>query len=402
MGQAAGSHAAQLEERFFRQKVKLGQGSFGTVWRAVDRQTGDTVAIKQVDKAAMLHRGMPTQQVQQEIDLMQVCKHRNIIQLLATYEDNTSIFLALEYCDGGDFGDKLRELGLAVSEREVADWVRQMCHAVGVLHERSICHRDVKPDNFMVHQRTTLKLADLGLATVIRKGLLQGACGTPAFNAPEQHPSSAGGYSFPVDMWAVGVSMYMVMFGGKHPFLDERQNFSEKLMLQAKLDFRDRSSATGFLGLEGLGVGLRFSEEAQQFCRRLVEADPLHRISAHEAVLTPWLRSSSAPVAPRPAEPRQHPVARVPKSPNLRPSASRGHFEPSPVVPAPSLQCPPRSLSLPRCHCVGETPLAPRLGRVPTPARPGARTPPRTMGAIALNGARAATPAKPPRAPAGR
>eukprot|EP00418_Pyrodinium_bahamense_P045524 CAMPEP_0179201642 /NCGR_PEP_ID=MMETSP0796-20121207/100358_1 /TAXON_ID=73915 /ORGANISM="Pyrodinium bahamense, Strain pbaha01" /LENGTH=345 /DNA_ID=CAMNT_0020906205 /DNA_START=55 /DNA_END=1089 /DNA_ORIENTATION=+ len=298
MGQAAGTRGAQLEERYFRQKVKLGEGSFGTVWRAVDRQSGDTVAIKQLDKASMPRRGVTPQHVKQEIALMQVCRHENILQLLDKFEDEAYMYLALEYCDGGDFGDKIREQGLGLSEREAADWVRQMCQAVCVLHTQGICHRDIKPDNFMVHKRTNLKLADFGLATVIpEKQLLPGACGTPAFNAPEQYwRSVSGGYSFPVDMWAVGVSMYMVMFGGKHPFMDDDQHLDKKALLQGKLDFRDRSSATGFLGFEGVGgMGLRFSEEARQLCRCLVEPDPHRRLPAQQAVCTPWLRSSSAP-----------------------------------------------------------------------------------------------------------
>mmetsp|Transcript_90752 Transcript_90752/g.252431 ORF Transcript_90752/g.252431 Transcript_90752/m.252431 type:complete len:344 (-) Transcript_90752:169-1200(-) len=312
MGQAAGSLGAQLEDRYFRQKVKLGEGSFGTVWRAVDRLSGNTVAVKQLDKASMPHRGVTPQNVEKEISLMRQCRHENIIQLFDTFEDNKSIYLALEYCDGGDFGDKLREQGLSISEREAASWMRQICNAVCVLHTQKICHRDIKPENFMVHGKTVLKLADFGLATTIPTGRsLQVVCGTPAFNAPEQRGAGRRGvgYGLPVDMWAVGVSMYMVMFGGKHPFIDDHRRLDDSLLVAGKLDFRDRSSATGFLGLEGPGgSGLRFSEEARQLCRRMVDPDPDRRILAAEAVYEPWLQlgepprgtTTSAPAGGRP------------------------------------------------------------------------------------------------------
>lgn len=296
MGQAEGTLGAQLEERYFRQKVKLGEGSFGTVWRAVDRQSGEAVAIKQLDKGSMPHRCVTRQDIVQEISIMKIFKHQNIIQLFDTFEDNTCIYLALEYCDGGDFGDKIREQGLSIDERELASWMRQMCDAVCVLHTQRICHRDIKPDNFMVHNRTTLKLSDFGLATFVQQGqLLQAICGTRAFNAPEQHLLSqrSAGYHFPVDMWAVGVSMYMVMFGGKHPFLvDDHEQIDELRLLAGKLDFRDRKSAAGFLGLEGVGgIGLRFSEEARKLCKRMVDPDPVRRITASEAVYIPWLKT---------------------------------------------------------------------------------------------------------------
>lgn len=299
MGQAAGTRGAELEEQYFRQKVKLGEGAFGIVWRAVDRKSGATVAIKQLDKASMPLLGTTRKHIQQEISLMRACKHENITQLLDTFEDDTSIYLALEYCDGGDFGDKIREQGLAVDEQEAAEWIRQMCDAVCALHTRNICHRDIKPDNFMVCDRKILKLSDFGLATVIPEGqLLRGSCGTPAFNAPEQNPLSrwSAGYSLPVDMWAVGVSMYMVMFGGKHPFLDNHQNVDDNLLVAGKLDFGDRTSAAGFLGLDGIaGLGLRFSEDARQLCKRMVDPDPMRRIVARDAIHIPWLGIGKVP-----------------------------------------------------------------------------------------------------------
>merc|ERR550525_942597 len=92
--------------------------------------------------------------------------------------------------------------------------------AIAFLHRKGICHRDVKPDNFMV-AKGTLKLADFGLATFVPPGkLLKDKCGTPAFMAPEIHslPKRSPGYGFPVDVWAAGVTMYMILHQGQHPF----------------------------------------------------------------------------------------------------------------------------------------------------------------------------------------
>jgi serine/threonine protein kinase len=278
----------KLEDRYFLQKVKLGQGSFGTVWRAVDRQNNNVVAIKQLEKAAMPRRGVRQQDIEREINVMQALQHENVTRLLDTFVDQKSIYLALEYCDGGDFGDKVKERGLAVSEGEAADWMRQILSAISALHKQGVCHRDIKPDNFMVHGET-LKLADFGLAVFLTPGrLLTDKCGTPAFMAPEIHrlPRSSRGYNKLCDVWAAGVTMYMLMSGGRHPFLAASQKeLDEKRLLAGILDF---SVAQGFLG--GIGLGeCRFSEFARRLCKRLVEPDVVKRISAEEARADPWI-----------------------------------------------------------------------------------------------------------------
>merc|ERR1719335_1286102 len=109
MGQVAGSEAARLEDRYFRQKVKLGEGSFGVVWRGLDRETGGYVAIKQLEKASLSRRGASRNDIDREICVMRACSHENTLRLYDTFEDHACIYLALEYCDCGDFGDKLRE-----------------------------------------------------------------------------------------------------------------------------------------------------------------------------------------------------------------------------------------------------------------------------------------------------
>lgn len=325
MGQGGSNHAAQLEERYFLQKVKLGQGSFGTVWRAVDRQKNRTVAIKQLDKAKLPRCGVTRLDIEREIKLMQACSHENITELYDTFEDNDNIYLALEYCAGGDFGDKVKERGMAPLETEVAEWMRQMCSAIHAMHRKGICHRDIKPDNFMIHEHGALKLSDFGLAVYVPEGgkkLLTEKCGTPAFMSPEQHrlPKWSVGYSFPADMWAVGVAMYMMMFGGKHPFLTEKGALDDNSLLSGELDFRDKSG--GRLGalFAGFVASLRFSDAARSVCKRLVEPDPNKRLSAEETGNLQWFRSAQETVAVEPCR-RGDETAAVPDATPALPPA---------------------------------------------------------------------------------
>lgn len=310
-----GQQASGLNERYFMQKVRLGHGSFGTVWRAVDRRSGKEVAVKQMDKRDMRRNGLRQEDVEREVAMMRACTHDNIIQLYDSFEDSDSIYLAQEYCAGGDFGDKLRERGLGVREHEAADWIRQMCSAIAALHSKQICHRDIKPDNFLVASGSevagggsrAIKLADFGLAVFLPRGkLLTQKCGTPAFMAPEQHliPRRSRGYSFPVDVWAAGVSMYQVMCGSRHPFLDKNGRLSEQVLLKGALDFRPGAPAE---------AGQRFSEDAEQLCSRMVDIDPTRRIAAREILRSPWLNAGSrdalagAAAAERPPDQRDQP-----------------------------------------------------------------------------------------------
>jgi len=115
MGQAESGAAggnAKVEDRYYKQKIKLGQGSFGTVWRAVDRTNERVVAMKELNKAEMPKRGVTRDDVKREVELMKAVKHENITILYDTFEDREFISLALEYCDGGDFGDKVKERGM--------------------------------------------------------------------------------------------------------------------------------------------------------------------------------------------------------------------------------------------------------------------------------------------------
>lgn len=299
MGQVGGK--AQLDETYFVQKVKLGQGTFGTVWRARHRANGHTVAIKQLDKASLPRRGVSRKDIEREVSMMKACDHINITKLFDTFEDDTSIYLALEYCDGGDFGDKVNEIGLAMTEVMVAEWMQQICAALDHLHAKNICHRDIKPDNFMVADERLLKLADFGLAVYVPPGtLLTDKCGTPAFMAPEQHqmPRLSRGYNFAADMWAAGVSMYMVMFGGKHPFLTSRGGLDEKLLLNGTLDFRDTEHVAA-KGLNFLGLGhiaqLRFSDHCRSFCQNMVVPNQETRLTARAALQSPWLQAARPP-----------------------------------------------------------------------------------------------------------
>jgi len=277
----------RVEDRYFIQKVKLGEGAFGTVWRAIDRQMQEVVAIKQLDKNKMLARRVQREDLEREVCVMTLCMGPNLLRLLNTFEDDINFFMALEYCDGGDFGDKLRERSLECPESEAASWMRDIINAIEALHAAQVCHRDVKPDNFMV-SGTTLKLADFGLSCFLPPTkVLYEKCGTPAYMAPELHqlPGNSRGYSLPVDMWATGVILYMIMNGGRQPFVVAGGQVDQRALLEGRLDFGNEN----LLNMSMLGFNNRFSDAARHLCKGLVDVHSEVRMTAAEALQHPWM-----------------------------------------------------------------------------------------------------------------
>lgn len=334
MGGALGS----LDSKYFLQKVKLGQGSFGTVWRGVDKNTSEIVAVKQMDKAALPRRGVKRADIEREVTVMKAMSHANILRLLDFYEDQKNISFVLEYCDGGDFGDKVKERASNLTEPEAAEWMRQMCDAIKHMHNKEFCHRDIKPDNFMITLKSQIKLADFGLAIPCSKGkMLTEKCGTPAFMAPEQHslPGKSRGYSFPADMWAAGITMFMLMAGGRHPFVNGRGQLEHSRLESGSLDFSD--------GIFGFAMSRsRFSDSARQLCKRMVEPSQSKRITAEDALKDEWMKKGAEARFPDgPAKgaeavkektelpgSAQPPVARVKSSPD-RPVLQDGSAQPA-------------------------------------------------------------------------
>eukprot|EP00928_Gymnodinium_smaydae_P089781 TRINITY_DN73693_c0_g1_i1.p1 TRINITY_DN73693_c0_g1~~TRINITY_DN73693_c0_g1_i1.p1 ORF type:complete len:520 (-),score=62.82 TRINITY_DN73693_c0_g1_i1:18-1499(-) len=375
----AGIDGQQMLDKYHVQKIKLGQGAFSTVWRAVHRQTGSLVAIKQLTKGRTAHNNLiSSREVQREIAMMRAVQHENILALLDVVEDTERIYLAVEYCDGGDFGDKIKEFGSVIDEVGMAEWMRQVCSAIAALHAKTICHRDIKPDNFMV-AGSSLKLCDFGLAVFAPKGrLLTERCGTPAFMSPELYklPEESPGYWLPVDMWAAGIIMYLLMFGGRHPFLDARGHIDVQRMCQGSLDF-DPDKGLGLLKLaipaEPSVSSTSISSSARRLCRAMLETDPRQRLWASDALRDMWLHlgtvglaAGTSFVAPAIGA-GGHTPELASTAYGSTPVSSVSHFS---DAPADQLYLPPQRLPS-EAACGG----AARLSQQAAPLRPMARAP---------------------------
>jgi serine/threonine protein kinase len=184
--------------------------------------------------------------------------------------------LVLEYCSGGDLFDKLM-LGGYMAPGEVLAYFQQLVVALQFSHRHGITHRDLKLENVLIDRQGRLRLADFGMASMMRPGsLLETACGSPNYCAPEVLSGELydGARS---DCWSLGVILYAMLTGGL-PFDDD--NFSR---LVAKV-----RSGIFFIPDE-------VHPDAAAIVRALLVVNPYARMSLDDVSRTPWFNSQPFP-----------------------------------------------------------------------------------------------------------
>jgi calcium/calmodulin-dependent protein kinase I len=136
----------------------------------------------------------------------------------------------MELVDGKELFDKIVERG-QYSEKDAANIVRQIISAVEYLHERGIAHRDLKPENLLSSgsdEKEVIKIADFGFSKDFTDDKLQTSCGSPGYVAPEVLTSES--YDKSVDMWSLGVIIYILLCGYPPFYADNAPALFKKIM----------------------------------------------------------------------------------------------------------------------------------------------------------------------------
>ena len=221
-------------------KQKLGKGGFGDVYLGVDRGTGRMVAIKILSVA-----NQPKAMVDAEVSAMRRAgRHPNIVGLLDVvwvkpdhHNQQGEAWLVMELAGGGGLFERLVEEG-AYSERQAASVLQQVALAIYHLHSRGILHRDIKPENVVFGDAdadAAVRLIDFGTAVVLEEQGAKikggGRIGTWSYWAPEQLVQEP--YDFAVDMWSLGILMYILLVG-YHPFDPEGEASEQEVLANMK------------------------------------------------------------------------------------------------------------------------------------------------------------------------
>eukprot|EP01124_Arcella_intermedia_P010920 TRINITY_DN17421_c0_g1_i1.p1 TRINITY_DN17421_c0_g1~~TRINITY_DN17421_c0_g1_i1.p1 ORF type:complete len:483 (+),score=112.70 TRINITY_DN17421_c0_g1_i1:198-1451(+) len=244
-------------------------GAFGVVKKGVNKFTGGHVAIKVIRKT-----DCKPEELRSEVNLLRLVKgYPGIVSLENVYETNKDVSIVMEYISGGELFDAIVENEF-YSEKDAADLIRQLTTTVEYVHSKHIVHRDLKPENLLFEKRgsSTLKLIDFGIATLLpESGQLYEVVGSRTYMAPEIDRRC--GYGKPVDMYSVGVIMYILLCG--YPPFDFDQGIYELAFGSPEWD--DISSI------------------AKDIIRNLLQEDGTKRYTAAELKVHPWISGKEAP-----------------------------------------------------------------------------------------------------------
>lgn len=182
---------------FYKTTKLVGKGTYGKVYKAIHRLSGNAVAIKCVEKCTLKNQTM-VEKIFQEVQLLSLITHKNIVKLYEIFENSKYYFFVTEYAELGDLMKLLKEK-IYFTESQIFLILRDIVSALEYLHDSSIIHRDVKLDNILLTQKYRAKLCDFGISAVTKPGkIFREKCGTPAYLAPEVIRGSYSGFSIDV------------------------------------------------------------------------------------------------------------------------------------------------------------------------------------------------------------
>lgn len=353
------AHFPDLPQKYKLQQL-LGEGAFSSVYKGSNNETGETVAIKIINKLNLTPKQLTN--IHNEIQIMNTLEnagsHSNILRLIESFDEPDNCFLILEYCDGGEIFNKIIEYTY-FSEQLAKHVFLQLLDAIRFLHQHNVVHRDIKPENLLFKQIPfsprsdeaefkeslrasdddlkqdegkftpgigggcigTIKLADFGLAKLLRydplaskggaQSNLKTPCGTAGYTAPEvihcgvenkrkfkNSTSKSNYYSKAVDIWSLGCFLYTILCGFP-PFYDDNHDILTQKIITAD-----------FVFLEPWWDEI--SNDAKDLICRMLVINPELRITINEIYQHPWMAD---------ATPLQS-LSYFPDVPNQQPSLS--------------------------------------------------------------------------------
>ncbi|XP_027693123.1 serine/threonine-protein kinase Nek1 isoform X3 [Vombatus ursinus] len=195
---------------------KIGEGSFGKAILVKSREDYKQYVIKEINISRMSSK--EREESRREVEVLANMKHPNIVLYRESFEENGSLYIVMDYCEGGDLYKRINaQKGVLFPEDQILDWFVQICLALKHVHDRKILHRDIKSQNIFLTKDGTVQLGDFGIARVLNSTLeLARTCiGTPYYLSPEICENKP--YNNKSDIWALGCVLYE-MCTLKHAF----------------------------------------------------------------------------------------------------------------------------------------------------------------------------------------
>lgn len=267
----------------------IGAGAFGSVYTAVNLDTGGVMAVKEIrlqDTQSIRH---VLKSIRDEMMVLEILNHPNVVQYYGVEVHRDKVFIFMEYCQGGSLAGLL-EYGRIEDEQVIQVYTLQMLEGLAYLHSCGVVHRDIKPENILLDHMGVVKFVDFGAAKVIArtgktirgaaigigaKTKLNSMTGTPMYMSPEVITGQDNGKQGSTDIWSTGCCV-LEMATGRRPWA----NLDNEWAIMYHI-------AAGHL--PQLPSEDQLSEDGRKFLLKTMERDPNKRPSAMELLNDPWI-----------------------------------------------------------------------------------------------------------------
>eukprot|EP00703_Trepomonas_sp_PC1_P002305 JAP94301.1 Kinase, NEK [Trepomonas sp. PC1] len=220
----------EMEELCYR------QGTNTTIYKALDKEQNVKYIVKQIDLTNLSEKRINNAMYEAEFHQKHI-QHPNLVKYIGSYRDKDQLIIILEYANRGDLAAFITQKAYnnEVLEENMI-WYILICgmDALRYLHKNNVAHRDIKPDNFFLHEvegRLQLKIGDLGFGKDLQKQLVT-MVGAWECRAPEMYSQSS--YSVEVDYWAMGIVLY-VMLAFQFPFMRNANTSKEEQRIKLSI-----------------------------------------------------------------------------------------------------------------------------------------------------------------------
>ena len=261
----------------------IDHGAFGTVLHVLDLTTNKDMAVKVINKNATRYSHID--KMKEEVSILRILSHPNIVKFYGYIETTNQLLIKMEYIKYGSLKQWIKKRE-KISEEEASIILKKILSAIEYLHSKQICHRDIKPENIMLSEENDLnsiKIIDFGLSAQNFDLLINNDyCGTYIYMAPELIEKKL--YFNSVDMWSIGILMFILLNKGKHPFYvkgDTKREIAKKIKI-GKINFYEK-----------------ISPMAKHLILKLLEPNPSWRYTAIQAIKHPWITRNVNDIPPK-------------------------------------------------------------------------------------------------------